>query len=64
MQEGLWKRGRKKGSFIEQNERKCGNCAKPFLSGVIVVERGYTTRALCRACAHLHDEKGWENKDA
>ena len=49
--------------FIEQDVRVCENCDRKFLSGVIVVERGYPVRALCANCAHLHSEKGWDEKD-
>lgn len=50
--------------FIEQDVRVCGNCDYRFLSGVIVVERGYPVRALCSKCAHLHSEKGWDEANA
>jgi hypothetical protein len=61
----LWDRTRSsKLPFIDQEDRVCSNCNARFLSGVIVVERGYPTRALCKKCAHLHAEKGWENNNS
>lgn len=50
--------------FIQQDVRVCGHCGYRFLSGVIVVERGYPVRALCEKCAHLHSEKEWDEDDA
>ncbi|KIC34734.1 hypothetical protein RA25_02815 [Leisingera sp. ANG-S5] len=48
--------------FIDQDKRVCQNCEKRFLSGVAVIERGFPVRMLCMDCAHLHDERDWDEE--
>lgn len=38
-------------TIVKQSDRVCSACGKPFLSGLLHVERQYLTSALCLDCA-------------
>ena len=38
---------------IPQVQRTCNDCGRPFLSGVMVVERSYVVGAKCNKCILL-----------
>jgi hypothetical protein len=46
--------------FISQDKRVCQECGKRFLSGVLVIERGYPMRFLCNNCAHHFADREWD----
>lgn len=46
-----WERARRFGGpFISERHRRCHVCGQKFLNGAVMVEFGYTTRAVCDHC--------------
>ena len=49
-----WKRINSFGaSKIPQKHRVCSDCGKPFLSGIMLIERSYIVGAKCNKCVSL-----------
>jgi hypothetical protein len=38
------------GPYVSQRHRQCRHCGRPFLSGLLLIERGFTTGGVCDTC--------------
>lgn len=38
------------GPFVSERHRRCRRCARPFIDGLVLVERGYISSGVCRSC--------------
>ena len=38
------------GPFVAKRHRQCKRCARPFIDGLVLIERGFIASGVCQTC--------------